>query len=268
MISTTLRTAGTGGPWNRVQMAAQAMNQHAARMRSGNRKDGDDRREDRLQLNPLKQAQSIIDHLMDQKQNLIEQKNQLIADTLSGGGDMDSIRSLVALYDEQINTIETQISQTMKDMVERQLDEKEEEEGKGPETKEEQQIQQMNRLSNASMDYEQVNEIHSAYDQKKRDASIMAMEIKLDGSRPGGAPHGKIERLAETLQEADSLYTDAMKGYVDLNVDLKEEEKEEIQEGQQLSAKESREKAEEAQGDSLIRQVQATAEEEENQEDS
>lgn len=267
MISIPLRTAGAGSPWNRVQMAAQAVNQHTKSLESGKRKDEDDPREDRLQLNPLKQAQSMIDHLMEQKQNLIEQKNQLIADTLAGGGDMDSIRSLISLYDEQISNLDMQISQTMKDMVERQLKKEEEKEEEEPETKEEQQIRQMSKLSSASMDYEQVNEIHSAYGKKKRDASIMAMEIQLDNSR-GGAGRGKIERLAETLQEADSLYTDAMKGYVDLNVDLRKEEEENIREQQQLPGKEQREDSEKTLEDSLLRQVQAAAEGEEDQEDS
>lgn len=265
MISTPLRSAGAGSPWNRVQMAAQAVNRRAGRMEPEKRKEGEERREDRVQLNPMKQAQSIIDHLMDQKQNLIEQKNQLIADTLGGGGDINSIQALVSLYDEQISNLDTQISQTMKDMVELQLEKKEEKEEKEPGTKEEQQIRQLSKLSGASMEYEQVNQIHSAYGQKKREASIMASEMRLDNSRGGVAP-GKNERLAEVLEEADALYTDAMKGYVDLNVALREDEEDAIQDQQQLESKERREETK-GDSDSLLQQVQGMADDEENREE-
>ena len=118
--------------------------------------------------------------------------------------------------------MDSQISQTMKDMVEEQLDKAEEEkQEKEPETEEELQRKQMNELNSASMDYERANQIYSAHLEKKRAASTLASEIELDGGRGGAAP-GKQERLSELLQEADELYTDAMKGYVDLNVSLKE----------------------------------------------
>lgn len=239
MITTPLRTASISGSLgNRVQLAAQSLNQSASHStQPGKRKAGQERREDRVQLNPMKQVQNMIDHLMEQKQNLIEQKNQLIADTLAGGGDVSSIQALVSLYDEQISNIDTQISQTMKDMIERQLEKKEEKEGKDPETKEEQQIRQLNKLSSISMDYEQVNQVYRAHGQKKREANIMAQEIKMDNSR-GGVASGKNERLADVLEEADQLYKEAIRGYVNLNVVMKEDEKEELQDQKQLERQE------------------------------
>ena len=268
MILTPLSTAGAGAGFrNRVQQAAHAVNQSASRsMKSGKNKNGQESREDRVQLNPMRQAQSMLDHLMEQKQNLIEQKNQLVADTLAAGGDMDSIRALVSLYDEQINNIDVQISQTMKDMVEDQLEKAEEKEEKEPETKEELQIRQLNNLSNASLDYEQVKQVHSAHEQKKRDASILSMEIKMDNSR-GGVSQGKKDRLAEVLKEADELYTEAMKGYVDLNVSLKDEEKEHIEKQQQLEGSGQREE-ETGEASQLQHMQDLTAEETEQEEEN
>ena len=71
MILTPLSTAGAGAGFrNRVQQAAYAVNQSASRsMKSGKNKNGEERREDRVQLNPMRQAQSMLDHLMEQKQN-------------------------------------------------------------------------------------------------------------------------------------------------------------------------------------------------------
>ncbi len=217
-----LQGIGMNSSWNRVQMATQSLNQSARRNAGQGQKAGDDRRQDRVQLTPMNQMQSRLENLMAQKQNIIEQKNQLIADTLDAGGDVNSIKSLISLYEEQVRNLDSQISQTMKDMVEEQLDKAEEErQEKAPETEEELQRKQMNELNSASMDYERANQIYSAHLEKKRAASTLASEIELDGGRGGAAP-GKQERLSELLQEADELYTDAMKGYVDLNVSLKE----------------------------------------------
>lgn len=264
MITTPLSTSGIGrGFQNRIQLAAHSVNQSASRsVKTGKNKD--ERREDRVQLNPMRQAQSMLDHLMEQKQNLIEQKNQLVADTLAAGGDMDSIRALVSLYEEQISNIDVQISQTMKDMVEEQLEKEEEKEEKEPETKEELQIRQLNNLSSVSMDYERVNQIHSAHEEKKREASILETEIKLDSSR-GGVSQGKKDRLAEVLEEADALYTEAMKGYADLNVTLKEEGEETVKQQQQI---ESREQQEENGEKSPNQQIRDTADDKAGEEDT
>lgn len=214
--------AGAKTPWNRVQMATQAFNRSVWNGIKPDDKKTEEERKDRLSLSPMGQLQSRLESLMSQKQSIIEQKNQLIADTLDAGGDMKSIQSMISLYEEQISNIETQISQTMKEMVEGQLNKEDEEKAeKEPETKEELQRRQMNDLSNASMDFERTGQIYSAHVHKKGEASALAQEIELDGGRGGAAP-GKQERLSELLKEADELYAEAMKGYADLNVSLDE----------------------------------------------
>ena len=231
----------TGIAGNRLQMAAQIMNRKALRdAQSGKRKEGQERREDKVQISPNNQMQGRLDFLMERKQELIERKNELMA----SGADWDSIKAMVALYEEQISNVETEISQTLKDMVEEQLEKAEEEkkEGKEPETKEEQQLQNMNNLSNASMDYKQVNQVHKAHDQTEREASVLSMEVKLDDSR-GGASKGKRERLGEVLDEADQLYKKAMKGYAHLNKSLKEQEEENVEKQKELGREEEVEKA-------------------------
>lgn len=214
---------GAGMPWDRVQMAAQAFNRSAwGGMKASDPKMEEERR-DRLSISPMGRFQSRIESLMSQKQSIIEQKNQLIADTLDAGGDVKSIQSMISLYEEQISNIETQISQTMKEMMEDSLEEeKEEKKDEEPLTKEEQQRRQMNELTSASMDYERTGQIYSAYEHKLGEANVMASEIELDGSRGGSAPAGKQGRLDELRQEIDELYTEAMEGYADLNVSLKE----------------------------------------------
>lgn len=232
-----------GSTWNKVQMAAHSMNRKAMRdTQSVKGKDGQERRSDKVQITPENQMQGRLDFLMERKQELIERKNELMA----SGGDWDSIKAMVALYEEQISNVETEISQTLKEMVEEQLEKAEEEkkDGKDPETKEEQQIENLNNISNASLDYKQVSQIHKAHDQKERDASVMSMEVKLDDSR-GGASKGKRERLGEVLSEADQLYKKAMKGYADLNKSLDEEEEENIEEQKEL-------KSEDGQGNGAV----------------
>ncbi len=229
-----------GSTWNRVQMAANSMNRKAARdAQSGKRKDGQERREDRVNISPNNQMEGRLDFLMERKRELIERKNELMA----SGGDWDSIKAMVALYEEQISNVETEISQTLKQMVEDQLEKAEEEkkDEKDPKTKEEQQIQSLNNISNASLDYKQVSQIHKAHDQKERDASVISMEVKLDDSR-GGASKGKRERLGDVLSEADQLYTKAMKGYMQLNESVKEAGEENAKEKEKLNDGEEQEK--------------------------
>lgn len=228
-----------GSTWNKVQMAAHSMNRKAMRdTQSVKGKDGKDRRNDKVQINQENRMQGRLDFLMERKQELIERKNELMA----SNSDWDSIKAMVALYEEQISNVETEISQTLKEMVEEQLEKAEEEkkDGKDPETKEEQQIRYLNNISNASMDYKQVSQVHKAHDQKKRDASVISMEVKLDDSR-GGASKGKREHLGEVLSEADQLYKKAMKGYVHLNKSLDEEEEENMEEQEKLKSEEEQE---------------------------
>ncbi len=220
--------AGMGSAGRRIQMAAQAMNRKSMQnAQSGKRKNGQERREDRVQISPANQMQGRLDFLIERKQELIERKNEVMA----SGADWDSIKSVVAMYEEQISNVETEITQIMKQMVEEQLEKAEEEkkkDGKEPETKEEQQMQYLNNLSNTSMDYKQASQVHKAHDQKEKDARVMSMEVKLDDSR-GGASQGKRERLADVLDEADQLYTKAMEGYVHLNKSLNEMEEENVE---------------------------------------
>ena len=214
---------GQNNTWNKVQMALQSVDQKARQGKKAGRAQEEERRQDRVDLSPMSRIQSRIESLMSQKQSIIEQKNQLIADTLDAGGDIKSIQSMISLYDEQISNIETQISQTMKEMMEDSLEEeKEEKKDEEPLTKEEQQRRQMNELTSASMDYERTGQIYSAYVHKQGEANVMAAEIKMDGSRGGSAPMGKQERLNDLKQEIDELYTEAMEGYADLSVSLKE----------------------------------------------
>lgn len=229
-----------GGASSRMQMAANAVNRKSLQeAQSGKRKDGQERREDRVQISSNNWMQERLGQLMERKQDLIERKNELIA----SGGDWDSIKAMVAFYEEQISNVETEISQTMKEMVEEQLEKAEEEKKneKEPETKEEQQMQYLNNLSNASMDYKQVSQVHKAHDQKKRDASVMSMEVKLDDSR-GGASKGKREHLGEVLAEADQLYRKAMKGYVNLNSSLADMEEENVEKQKETRREEELEK--------------------------
>lgn len=229
-----------GSTWNKVQMAAHSVNRKSMRDKeSVNRKNGQERREDKVNISPDNRMQGRLDFLMERKQELIQRKNELMA----SGGDWDSIKAMVALYEEQISNVETEISQTLKEMVEEQLEKAEEEkkDEKDPETKEEQQIQYLNNISNASMDYKQVNQVHKAHDQKEREGSVMSMEVKLDDSR-GGASKGKRERLGEVLSEADQLYRKAMKGYAHLNNSLDEEEEENIEKQKELESEDEQEK--------------------------
>ena len=230
----------TGSAGNRTQMAAQAMNRKSMRdAQAAKRKDGQGRREDKVQISSGNSMHKHLEFLIERKQELIARKNEIMA----SGMDEESVKAMVALYEEQIGNIDTEISQTTKQMVEEQLKKAEEEkkDGKDPGTKEEQQMRHLNSLSNASMDYKQASQVHKAHDQKERDASVMSREVKLDDRR-GGASPGKRERLADALNKADRLYTRAMEGYVRLNGSLRDEEEENVEEQKRMEDQDEQEK--------------------------
>ena len=58
-------------------------------------------------------SNSRIRNLMEQKQSLLERKNQWVNSALENGQDIKSIHDMLESYEEQLNELEQQISQEM-----------------------------------------------------------------------------------------------------------------------------------------------------------
>ena len=58
-------------------------------------------------------SNSRIRNLMEQKQSLLERKNQWVNSALENGQDIKSVHDMLESYEEQLNELEQQISQEM-----------------------------------------------------------------------------------------------------------------------------------------------------------
>src|SRR5699024_9586970 len=79
-------------------------------------------RKDTVFISSLGKADSLIESLMKQKQNIIEMKNKLVGRTLEKGENIDSIKSELECFEEQLKNIDEQIAQTMAEPSKRQAE--------------------------------------------------------------------------------------------------------------------------------------------------
>ena len=90
--------------WNTRQMKSE--NRGNSNLAGGDR--------DTVTISFLGQSSnSRIRNLMEQKQSLLERKNQWVNSALENGQDIKSIHDMLDSYEEQLNELEQQISQEM-----------------------------------------------------------------------------------------------------------------------------------------------------------
>lgn len=65
---------------------------------------------DRVTISPQGRRHSFLESLIKQKANITEQKNSLIHSTLEKGGSLETIKSQLENYDDQMKNLEEQIA--------------------------------------------------------------------------------------------------------------------------------------------------------------
>lgn len=167
---------------------------------------------DSISISILGKASNRIESLMEQKQNIIDTKNELISMTLEKGRSMENIKSQLDSYDEQLENIDEQISQIITEQFKKQVEDKKEMIYKKPETKEELENEKLNSMVNLSTSLNKIQMISSVKMEIDGEARVLEVEIKLDESRQGGASAFKKERLHNLRKQS---------GY--LNIQIKED---------------------------------------------
>lgn len=161
-------------------------------------------RNDNIQNKP--KPQTPLERLMAQRQNVTDQKYSLIGKTLEKGGDINTIKTQLDAYDEQLKAIDSQISALMAEEVKKQAEKETEKKSKEPKTKEEIQAEKMQSVVFNSGSVEQAEVLQSAKKQLEAEAKILTVEIAQDNSlSAGGALDSKIDRLAEAESQAAAL---------------------------------------------------------------
>lgn len=172
----------------------QRINQGLAKQ-GGFEKSARAERRDIVSISPQGRASNLLEKLIKQKLSITDQKNSLIGSTLEKGGSLDTIKSQMEAYEEQLKAIDSQITDLMAKQAERQ--------GTKPKrsdlfkTEEEQQNAALEKLAfGISTDFKQAKTIHSVKSRLDGDARVLRSEIATDKSRSGSTAY-KEAQLAE-----------------------------------------------------------------------
>lgn len=147
-------------------------------------------RRDTLTLSPAGKAQNLITSLMKQKMEITDRKNALMASVKEKGGSMDSIKTQLEAYDEQLQNIDIQISEAMSRELKKEDEEKKSNDTE-PKTKEELLNERMNNVAAMSSDAEHIDTLDSVKSIVNGRIKVLESEIALDGGRAGASDFKK-----------------------------------------------------------------------------
>lgn len=176
---------------------------------------------DTVFISPLGKARSLIESLTKQKQNIIESKNELIGKTLEKGGTIDSIKSQLECFDEQLKTIDEQIAQTVAEQLKQQAEKQKEIAYKKPKTEEEVETEHLSSILSLSSSLNQAEVVSSMKSKVDGESRVLKMEIKLDESRRGGASAFKKEHLVDLQKQSVDLATKINENLTEVSEEIK-----------------------------------------------
>ena len=156
------------------------INRSAANKVGSQSKSSDEERRDTFTLSSKGGAMNMINNLMKQKMEITDRKNSLIASTLEKGSSMETIKSQLEAYDEQLENIDVQITQAMA----KELEKKEETENDDtPKTREELENERLNDIVTLSGDVGNIDMLDSVKTKVDRRITTLESEISLDNGR-------------------------------------------------------------------------------------
>ena len=180
------------------------INRSAANKVGSQSKSSDEERRDTFTLSSKGGAMNMINNLMKQKMEITDRKNSLIASTLEKGSSMETIKSQLEAYDEQLENIDVQITQAMA----KELEKKEETENDDtPKTREELENERLNDIVTLSGDVGNIDMLDSVKTKVDRRITTLESEISLDNGRMGAADFKK-EELSQLKKKSAELASD------------------------------------------------------------
>lgn len=181
------------------------INRSAANKVGGKTESSDEERRDTFTLSSRGGAANMINNLMKQKMEITDRKNSLIASTIEKGASMDTIKTQLESYDEQLDNIDVQITQAMA----RELEKKEDKENADdtPKTQEELNNERLTDIVTLSDDVRNVDMLDSVKAKVDRRIKTLESEISLDNERNErlGAADFKKEELSELKKKSAEL---------------------------------------------------------------
>lgn len=144
---------------------------------------------DNATISPQGKMMQMIEQLQKQKENIIQRKNEFMNKAEESGLDSETIKAMQDVYEQQIEQIDEQISQIYAQETEDILEqEKKEDAGiysKKDLTKEEQNIQKIQNISEIDNDISQAEKVHSIQEKTENqinieEGNINTSELRID----------------------------------------------------------------------------------------
>ena len=149
-----------------------------------------------------------IKALFEQRQALLDRKNELINFTFEEGGGWESIQDRLDSYEEQMDELDRQIAEETARQS-RELFEKPEpsKRDRGPKTEQEVEEERLSGLVELSSGFSQARTIRSSQNKLQGEDRVLECEIKMDRGRMGDGEMiaKKEERLAQLQQREAKL---------------------------------------------------------------
>lgn len=131
--------------------------------------------------NGVNNSSSMLDSLMDRKQNVTDMKNELIGNTLEKGGELEDIKPQIEAYEEQLQLIDEEITQAMSKQAEEITGEDDTAKTDEATTKQEFTEKRNRDMLTLSGSMEQIKILASVKTKMENQANTWSSEIKKDG---------------------------------------------------------------------------------------
>ncbi len=166
---------------------------------------------DIVTITPQGKANSILAGLIQQKMAVAESKSALITETLEKGGTLDSVKSQLKAYEEQLKNIYEQISHVMAQEIEDRSEKMKPKYDHKPKTGNELQDESLAGIVSLSGDLRHVKTVRAVKAGVDSDSHILKSEIALDKAYADlsqGALKAKVEHKEAKLADMEqrSLY--------------------------------------------------------------
>lgn len=194
---------------------------------SFNEKDKDSSRQlsniepkDRVTISPQGKKNNLLDNLMKQKMRITEQKDALVSSVLEKGGTLDTIKTQLELYEEQMKNIEEQIAEVTAKEIEQQAEKLKNKVDNKPKTEEEIKKEQISSITSLATNLQQTEAIDSIQNKMEGGIRVAKAEIKADKMRglSGEAIDRKernVEKMEKNIAGLNSKISDNLSDSVD-----------------------------------------------------
>lgn len=181
-------------------------------------------RKDRVVISSFGKTQSLMESFLKQKEDILNRKNELIRNTLEQGGQLESIKPRLEIYDEQLKQLEEQFNQSMLQQA-AVMDPKKPERKSQAEKPADQNFHALTDVSLTMDKVQLVSRVQRGLESKTR---ILSNEIVADNSRGGASSH-KTELLASLKQRSSSLAKQLKETVSEISESMQHEFEDEIQ---------------------------------------